>query len=97
MATASGTIRVEVAYGLPEEQFLMDVELPEGMTVREAIRRSGVLRRYPDIDLTVNRVGVFGVICTLDRPLSGGERVEIYRPLVADPKEVRRRRAAGEQ
>ena len=97
MAAISGRIRVEVAYGLPDEQFLMDVELPAGTTVREAIRRSGVLRRYPAIDLTVNRVGVFGVICTLDRPLYGGERVEIYRPLVADPKEVRRRRAAGGQ
>lgn len=90
----SGEIRVEVVYALPARQRLRRLTLPAGSTVREAIERSGLLEECPEIDLTQNKVGVFGKIARLDAPLREHDRVEIYRPLIADPKEVRRRRAA---
>jgi len=86
-------IEVEVVYALPQEQAELAVRLPAGATVADAIRRSGVLERYPEIDLAVNRTGVYGVLCGLDRRIAPGDRVEIYRPLEIDPKENRRRRA----
>ena len=86
------TIRVEVAYALKDEQLLMVLEVEEGTTVRQAIERSGILGRVPGIDLDPERVGVFGKLSRLDTALRDGDRVEIYRPLVADPKEARRRR-----
>lgn len=70
------------------------VELEEGASVREAVERSGVLAEFPEIDLGRNRVGVYGRLVTLDSALGEGDRVEILRPLVADPKAARRRRAA---
>ena len=85
---------VEVAYALPDEQVILELEAPTGITVEEAIRQSGILERYPDIDLDKNRVGVFGKLCKKDRVMQPHDRVEIYRPLIADPKEVRRKRAA---
>lgn len=86
-------IRVEVAYARPDQQFLVPVRLPASSTVEEAIRHSGVLQRFPEIDLTRNKVGVWSKLTKLDAPLRDGDRVEIYRPLIADPKEVRRKRA----
>ena len=86
-------LHVEVVYALREEQTLVALELEEGASVREAIERSGVLARYPGIELERGRVGVFGKRVELNAPLRDGDRVEIYRPLVADPKEDRRRRA----
>ena len=86
------TIRVEVAYALKDEQLLMVLEVEEGTTVRQAIERSGILGRVPGIDLDPERVGVSGKLSRLDTALRDGDRVEIYRPLVADPKEARRRR-----
>ena len=88
-------IHVEIAYARPDVQVLIPVELEAGATVEEAVRRSGVLERFPEIDLGGrNKVGVWNRVTALDAPLRDGDRVEIYRPLVADPKEVRRQRAA---
>ena len=87
-------IPVEVAYALPTEQVILHLEVEEGTIVRDAISRSGILDRFPDIDLDRNKVGVFGKLAKLDTVLHPKDRVEIYRPLIADPKEVRRRRAA---
>ena len=91
---ASGPeIRVEVAYATPARQIVKTLTLPAGSSVEAAIRASGLLEEFPEIDLGVNRAGVFGEMVSLDEGLEGGERVEIYRPLMADPKEARRRRA----
>ena len=84
---------VEVAYALPDEQTLVALEVEPGTTVEEAIRRSRILERHPDIDLERQKVGVFGRPARLDAALRPRDRVEIYRPLKVDPKEMRRRRA----
>lgn len=91
---AEQRIQVEVAYAKENEQALLSVEGEKGLTVREAIERSGMLRRFPEIDLETNKVGVFGKVAKLDQALESGDRVEIYRPLIADPKEARKKRAA---
>ena len=88
-------IKIEVAYALPKEQIIIPLEVDEGCTVNDAITLSELLERYPDIELTgKNKVGIFGKLTKLDVKLRDGDRIEIYRPLIADPKEVRRRRAA---
>ena len=86
--------QVEVAYALAERQVILAVEVESGATLKTAIERSGVLERFPDIDLASAKVGVFGKLSKLDKELHPKDRVEIYRPLVADPKEVRKQRAA---
>jgi len=86
-------IVVEVAYALPQEQLILRLELPAGTTLQEALRRSGILERFPQIDLAQDRVGIFSRPAQLADVLHDGDRVEIYRPLVVDPKEARRRRA----
>jgi len=88
-----GADRVEVAYARPDEQAILSVAASKGLTVQAAIEGAGILRRFPEIDLAVNRVGVFGKLVKLDRVLEPGDRVEIYRPLIADPKAARRQRA----
>ena len=88
-------LSVEVAYARPDLQVIIAVQAPPGATLRQAIDLSGVLRRFPEIDLTLNKVGVFGRLAKLDTPLRAGDRVEIYRALIADPKEVRKQRAAA--
>ena len=85
---------VEVAYARPDEQVIIPVEVEQDATVEEAVRRSGILERYPEIDLTVNKVGVFGKLGKPATVLQPRDRVEIYRALIADPKEVRKQRAA---
>lgn len=87
-------IQVEVAYALPHEQFVRQVEGEPGMTVQEAIEKSGILELHPEIDLAKNKVGIFGKAAKLDAVLYPGDRVEIYRPLIADPKEARKKRAS---
>ncbi len=88
-----GDIRVEVAYALPEKQYLQRVTLSEGATVEEAINASGLLELRSDIDLAKNKVGIFSRPAKLADAVQDGDRVEIYRPLIADPKELRRKRA----
>ena len=85
--------RVQVAYATPARQEVIDVTLPAGATIEDAIRRSGILERFPEIDLSRNRVGIYGEAARLQDPVRDGDRVEIYRPLIADPKEIRRARA----
>ncbi len=87
------TIHVEVAYALRERQALVTVEIAQGATIEEAIRRSGILEAFPEIDLQRAKVGIFGQPAALGERMRDGDRVEIYRPLIADPKEVRRERA----
>lgn len=87
------SISVEVAYALPSRQTLVQLSLPAGSTVEQAIRASGLLERHPEIDVATNKVGIFGKQCQPDTVLRDHDRVEVYRPLRADPKEVRRRRA----
>ena len=87
-------MRVEVVYALPLKQDVISLEVAAGTTVGEAVAASGILARHPDIDVRVNRVGIWGRPAALDTLLREGDRVEIYRPLQVDPKEVRRRRAS---
>ncbi|WP_411962221.1 RnfH family protein [Escherichia sp. F1] len=88
-----GKIAVEVAYALPEKQYLQRVTLQEGATVEEAIRASGLLELRTDIDLAKNKVGIYSRPAKLSDIVHDGDRVEIYRPLIADPKGLRRQRA----
>lgn len=85
--------KVEVLYATPATQWRYAVDLPPGGTVRAAIERSGVLGNHPQIDLARDRVGVYGRLVGLDDVLREGDRVEILRPLIADPKTARRLRA----
>lgn len=87
-------IIVEVAYALPRQQLIIPVKVAEGTTAEDAIRASGILEKFPEIDLSVNKIGIFGKLNKLDAALRHLDRVEIYRPLIADPKEVRRQRAS---
>jgi hypothetical protein len=89
----NGKIKVEVLHALPHEQVLLTVEVPQGATVEEAIQTSGILKKYPSIDLAGNKVGIFSKLSKLDTVVRDRDRIEIYRPLIADPKEVRRKRA----
>lgn len=89
-------IRVEVVYALPDQQKAIKLTLEEGSTVQEAIERSGLLGQFPQIDLAgANKVGIWNKLAKLDAPLRDRDRVEIYRPLIADPKEIRKQRAAA--
>jgi putative ubiquitin-RnfH superfamily antitoxin RatB of RatAB toxin-antitoxin module len=92
--TDSEEMIVEVAYALPTQQVILPVKVPVGTNAEAAIQASGVLAKFPEIDLAVNKIGVFGKLSKLDAELRHLDRVEIYRPLIADPKEVRRQRAA---
>jgi hypothetical protein len=87
-------ITVEVAYALPNEQLIIPIKVQDGITVKEAINASGIRAKFPDIDLNINKVGIFGKLTKLDTKLRHLDRVEIYRALIADPKEVRKQRAA---
>lgn len=89
---------VGVAYADKFKQTWLKLDVPEGSTLREAVERSGLLERFPEIDLNVNKVGIFGKLSRLDTPLTDGDRVEIYRPITVDPETVERRdRQSGEE
>jgi len=88
------TITIEVCYALKERQEVATVRLPAGSTAQQAIEASGMLEKFPEIDLAKNKIGVFAKLSKPDTPLRDRDRVEIYRPLIADPKEVRKQRAA---
>lgn len=86
-------IQVEVAYALPERQTLLSLKVPVGTTAEQAVQRSGLLEHYPDLDLSTSKLGIFSKVVAPQRELREGDRVEIYRPLIADPKAVRQKRA----
>lgn len=86
-------MQIGVAYSEPSQQVWMTLDVPEGATVAEAIERSGVLRQFPSIDLTAQKVGIFGKVVKLDAALRAGDRIEIYRPITCDPQTVPRRDA----
>jgi len=88
------TITVEVAYARPEEQLILSVDLPAGSTLRQAVDQSGILDHFHEIDPDTMKTGIFGKLKKQDQVLADGDRVEIYRPLIADPKQVRKQRAA---
>jgi putative ubiquitin-RnfH superfamily antitoxin RatB of RatAB toxin-antitoxin module len=88
-----GKIVVEVAYALPEKQYLQRVTVEEGTTIEQVIVASGLLELRPDIDLASNKVGIYSRPAKLNDVVGDGDRIEIYRPLIADPKELRRLRA----
>ena len=94
MDASSEQIPVEVAYAEPDTQVIIPLMVPQGTTIEQAIKQSGVLKTFPSIDLAVNKVGIFGKLSKLDKALREKDRVEIYRKLIADPKEVRKQRAA---
>lgn len=87
------TMEVEVVYALPQRQELVRLRVARGSTVRQALESSGLLEKYPGVDLARDKVGIFGKLTKLDTVVRENDRVEIYRPLIADPKEVRRKRA----
>lgn len=90
----SDMITVEVAYARPERQLIQALEVAPGTTAEQAIAQSGILDVFPEIDLAKNKIGIFGKLTKKDAILKAGDRVEVYRPLIADPKEVRRKREA---
>ncbi|MBT3186471.1 MAG: RnfH family protein [Candidatus Thioglobus sp.] len=85
---------IEVTYALEKEQTLLSLEVDEGTTLKQAVEISGILDKYPQINLKIDKTGIFGKIAKLDAVLREKDRVEIYRPLIADPKKVRKERAA---
>lgn len=87
-------VQVEIAYARPDEQLILSVEAPEGATLEQVILASHILERFPEIQLSTAKVGIFGKLSKLTAVARSGDRVEIYRPLLADPKEVRKKRAA---
>ena len=87
-------ITVEVVYALQDRQELVALKLPAGATAREAVERSGLPEKFPEIDLEKSKVGVYGKVVPLDTVVKNGDRVEIYRALIGDPKEIRKLRAA---
>ena len=88
------TIHVEVVYALPQRQEVASITLPAGSTVGQAIEASGLRAKYPEIDPAKNKLGIYAKLAKVDTALRDRDRVEIYRPLIADPKEVRKQRAA---
>lgn len=88
-------LRIEVVYAMPDEQELVNLRLPAGSTLKQALEASGLLDKYPEIDIAKNKFGIFAKLSKLDALLRDQDRVEIYRPLIADPKEVRKQRAAA--
>ncbi|MEZ8196048.1 MULTISPECIES: RnfH family protein [Vibrio] len=93
MSIESDMIHVEVVYALPHEQRVFNLVVNRNMTVEEIVQQSGVLALYPEIDLAKNKLGVFSRNIKLDATVRDKDRIEIYRPLLADPKEIRRKRA----
>lgn len=87
-------LQVSVAYVGEQGQFLKALEVSSGTLARDLIEQSGVLARFPEIDLDTNKIGIFGKPAKLDQVLNDGDRVEIYRPLIADPRAARKQRAA---
>ena len=85
-------MNIGVCYADSDRQLWLRMDVPEDSSVEEAILRSGILQRFPEIDLATQKVGIFGKLVKLDATVKEGDRIEIYRPIIADPKTVRRRR-----
>ena len=85
-------MNIGVCYAEAERQLWLRLEVPDESTIQEAIELSGVLKQYPQIDLTTQKVGVFGKLAKLEAPIKEGDRIEIYRKITADPQQVQRRR-----
>ncbi len=86
-------LRIEVAFALPDKQSLLELTVAPGTTVEQAVVASGIMQIYPEIDLGKNAVGIWNRTCKLTDVVKDLDRIEVYRPLIADPKEIRRRRA----
>jgi len=86
-------IQIEVVYGLAHKQKLLSIPVCKGVTVEQAIIESGIINLFPEIDLAVNKVGIWNKAVKLNQIVEDLDRIEVYRPLIADPKEVRKRRA----
>lgn len=91
---SSETIKVEVAYARPDRQVILELEAEPGITAKDAVIRSGILEEFPEIDIESVKLGIFGKATPATSVLKPMDRVEIYRPLIADPKEARKKRAA---
>lgn len=90
----SKSIPIEIAYALPSQQIILKLQVAEGTTAEQGVIASGIMQKFPEIDLSQNKIGIFGKLVKQDTLLREKDRVEIYRPLIADPKEVRKQRAA---
>jgi putative ubiquitin-RnfH superfamily antitoxin RatB of RatAB toxin-antitoxin module len=88
-----GLFELEVAYAKPEEQVIVTIKVPQGTTIGQVVQLSGLLARFPEISSSGLKVGIFGAACKPEQAVKQGDRVEIYRPLLHDPKEARRQRA----
>jgi hypothetical protein len=88
------TIQIEVVYALADRQDLIPLALPVGTTLKQAVEASGLLVKYPDIDFAKGKFGIYSKLAKPDTVLRDRDRIEVYRPLIADPKEVRKQRAA---
>ncbi len=87
-------MKIGITYALPQRQAWFDIEVPDGATIQDAIERSGILEQFPEINLEQQKVGVYGKVSKLDAVLNDGDRVEIYRPIICDPKTVPRKAKA---
>lgn len=90
----SEMIEIEVVYGLPHKQVLLSLPVPMGTCIEECIKLSGIVAHFPEIKPSEAVVGIFSRPEKLETIIKAGERIEIYRPLTADPKEMRKKRAA---
>lgn len=90
---ADELVDIEVAYAQPEEQVIVSIKVPQGTTLEQAVNLSGLLARFPEINCSELKLGIFGTACKPEQAVKQGDRVEIYRPLIHDPKEARRQRA----
>lgn len=93
MADVPSTITIQLCYARADRQFLLTQTVAAGTTIQQAIQDSDLIRQAPEIDISVWRVGIYGKLKMLDTVLCEHDRIEIYRPLIADPKDSRRRRA----
>lgn len=93
MTVPENMMEIEVVYGDPKQQTLLSLHIDKGVTVEEAIKESRIIESHPEIDLSVNKVGIWNRLAKLTDVVQDLDRIEIYRPLIADPKEVRKRRA----
>ena len=89
-------MKIGIAYAHPNRRVWLNIEMPDGTTIQDAINRSGILKQFPDINLETQKVGIFGKVSKLDAVLTDGDRVESYRPIICDPKTVPRKAKAGD-